>query len=148
MKYTERVRYVLKELKFREVSEGKGVVDYHLIDEFGNNRVVSAMAELNWLKRVSFVKPIHHREVLLIEALAKASLNETIEVDFSEFNKKYPRGSVRSKKVSVHRIKVTKKDSKHITSMGSLVVNKFRLLQLVAVSFAGFVAVLLFVDSV
>lgn len=138
---TQRIHYCLKQQKFKEVSSGKGVVEYLLVDEFGNERKVSAMAKLNWRKQLSTVKPIHHRELPLVEALAKASINETIEVDFTEFNKKFTRGSIRKQKISVPNVKVSQKHV--ISDMGSVADNKGRLMQLVAYSVAGFVAVMM-----
>ncbi|GAA0407586.1 hypothetical protein GCM10009133_15190 [Cocleimonas flava] len=141
MTYTQRIRYRLKQQKFKEVSSGKGVVEYFLIDEYGNERSVSAMAKLNWRKQLHSVKPIHHRELPLVQALAKASINETIEVDFTEFNKKFKRGSIRSKKMSVPTVKVASKNQ--ITNMGSVIDHKGRLMQLVAYSVAAFVVILM-----
>jgi len=147
MSQTETVRYALKEQKFKEISKGKGAVEYHLIDEHGNHRTVTAMANLNWRNQISSVKPIHHREQPLIEALAKTSLNETVEVDFSAFNKKYPRGSMRAKKMSVKNIKVSSKDTQAISSVSSLTDHKGRLMQLVAISVAGFAALMFFMQQ-
>jgi hypothetical protein len=147
MSQTERVRYALKNYEFREVSKGKGVVEYHLVDEYGNPRKVTAMAVLNWRKQISSVRPIHHRELPLVEALAEASLNETIEVDFAEFNKKYPRGSMRAKKISVSNFKISKHDKQAITSMSSLIDHKARLMQLVALSAASFAAIMFLFHS-
>jgi hypothetical protein len=147
MSQTETIRFALKDYKFREVSKGKGLVDYHLVDMHGNQRTVSAMANLNWRKQVCSVKPIHHREMPLIDALAKAKLNETIEVDFSEFNKKYPRGSIRSKKMKVHSVKVSKHDAQCISSIGSLMDHKMRVIQLVAFSVASVAAAMLVMNQ-
>ena len=146
MNQTETISFALKGYKFREVSKGKGVVEYHLLDEHGNKRKVSAMAELNWRKQVSSVKPIHHRELPLVEALARAALNETIEIDFSEFNKKYPRGSMRAKKMKVHSIRVSKNNTQCICSMSSLVDHKVRFMQLLAFSVASVAALLLIIN--
>ena len=135
---TQRIRYCLKQQKFKEVSSDKGVVEYFLVDEFGNERTVSAMAKLNWRKQLSTVKPIHHRELPLVEALAKASINETIEVDFTEYNKKFTRGSIRKQKISVPKVKVSNKQC--ISDISSVADNKGRLMQLVAVSIAALAA--------
>ena len=148
MSQTETIRFALKDYKFREVSKGKGVVEYLLVDMHGNKRTVSAIANLNWRNQVCSVKPIHHREMPLVHALAKAKLNETIEVDFSEFNKKYPRGSMRSKKMKVHNVKVSKHDTQSINSMSSLMGHKTRLIQLVALSVASVAAALLVMNQI
>ncbi len=138
---TQRIRYCLKQQKFKEVSSGKGVVEYFLVDEYDNERTVSAMAKLNWRKQLNTVKPIHHRELPLVQALAKASINETIEVDFTEYNKKYKRGTVRKQKISVPNVKVSNKH--YISDISSVVDNKGRLVQLVAVSIAAFAALIM-----
>ena len=148
MSNTETIRFALKDYKFREVAKGKGVVEYHLVDDHGNQRKVTAMAKLNWCKKISSVRPIHHREMPLVKALASASLNETIEVDFSEFNKKYPRGSMRANKMKVHNVKVSKNDKQCITSMSSLVDHKARLMQLLVLSVASVVVLMLIMDQV
>ncbi|WP_299873778.1 hypothetical protein [uncultured Cocleimonas sp.] len=138
---TQRIRYRLKQQKFKEVSSGKGVVEYFLVDEYGNERSVSAMAKLNWRKQLSSIKPIHHRELPLVEALAKASINETIEVDFTDFNKKFKRGSIRKQKISVPKVKVSNKN--HITDMGSVIDHKGRLMQLLAYSLVAFLVIMM-----
>jgi len=138
---TQRIRYRLKQQKFKEVSSGKGVVEYFLVDEYGNERSVSAMAKLNWRKQLSSIKPIHHRELPLVEALAKASINETIEVDFTDFNIKFKRGSIRKQKISVPKVKVSNKN--HITDMSSVIDNKGRLMQLLAYSLVAFVVLMM-----
>ncbi len=131
---TQRIRYCLKQQKFKEVSSDKGVVEYFLVDEFGNERTVSAMAKLNWRKQLSTVKPIHHRELPLVEALAKASINETIEVDFTEYNKKFTRGSIRKQKISVPSVSIRSTRLSGIDSFASLADNKRRLFKLMLAS--------------
>lgn len=143
MVQTQRISYCLKQQTFKEVSSGKGVVEYFLIDEYGNQRRVSAMAKLNWRKQLSTVKPIHHRELPLIQALAKAQINETIEVDFTEFNKKYKRGSIRTQRISVPKVKVKVSHKNQITDVGSMVNNKGRLMQLFGYSLVGFFSIVL-----
>ena len=141
MIHTQRICYCLKQQKFKEVSSGNGVVEYLLVDEYGNERSVSALAKLNWRKQLSSIKPIHHRELPLVQALAKASINETIEVDFTEFNKKFKRGSVRKQRISVPNVKVSGKN--YITDVSSVVDHKGRLMQLAAYSIAAFILILM-----
>ena len=145
---TETIRYALKKHKFKEVSEGKGIIEYLLVDEHGNERRVSAMANVGWGNRVSSVHPIHQREAPLINALAKTPLNETVEINFSEFNKKYPRGSARSKKMSIKKTRVSSKDARYITEIRSIINHKLRFLQLVTYSVAGFVASVYFFGDI
>ncbi len=138
---TQRVRYCLKQRMFKEISSGKGVVEYLLIDEYGNERRVSAMAQLNWRRQLHSIKPIYHRELPLVQALAKALINETLEVDYTDFNKKFKRGSVRKQKISIPSIKVS--GDNHITSIGSVVEYKARLLQLVVFSVITFIIIMM-----
>jgi len=101
MNETQRIRFTLKDKQFKEISKGKGVLSFHLVDELGRDRIVKAQAKLNWFKKIHSVRPMYHRETPLVNALVKTKLNETIQVDFTEYNKKFPRGSVHSQKLSV-----------------------------------------------
>lgn len=123
-------------------------MSYHLVDEHGNERIVQAKAKLNWCKKVSSIKPIYHRETPLIKALAKASLNETIEVDFAEYNKKYPKGSVRTKKLIIPNIKIAQSGDNCINSLGGIFEHKKRFIHLFAISITGFSALLFIFSSV
>jgi len=147
MHNSETVSYVLKDYNFREVCKGQGVVEYHLVDEFGNNRDVTAKASTGWNKKITSVRPLVHRETPLVEALAKTKVNETITVDYSEFNKKYPRGSIRTKSMKVRKVKVDPNNSLPISDLGSIVSNKVRLAKLIGFTLAGFATVMYFVGA-
>jgi len=95
MHQTERKQFTVVGYNFREISRGKGAIEYQLVDEFGNERTVNAMAKLNLFNKITSVKPIYHRELPLIQALAQTKLNDSVFVDFSTFNKNHPRGSMR-----------------------------------------------------
>lgn len=146
MHHSETVSYVLRHYDFREVSKGRGVLDYHLVDEFGNKRTVSARACMGWNKKIKSVLPLVHRETPLVEALAKTAINENITVDFSEFNKNFPRGSIRSKTMKVRKVKAIDPNSA-ISDISSISQQKNRLIKIIAVSIAGFVAMAYFTTS-
>jgi len=138
MKHSERIQYTVTGYNFTEISKGKGSIEYQLMDEFGNERTVTAMANLNLFNKVSSIRPIYHRELPLITALAKTKLNDSVIVDFSAFNKEYPRGSMRKSKVTIPSIKVNHSDNNHIYGLSSIVDNKFRFFQLMSLSIALF----------
>ena len=83
--------FIIKNSNFKEISKDKGVIDFLLVDETGEKRTVSAIAKLSRKKRIISVNAIHKRETPLVEALAKASVKDTIEVDFTGFNNSHPR---------------------------------------------------------
>lgn len=133
MNQSERIRYTVTGYNFTEISRGKGSIEYQLTDGFGNERTVTAMAKLNLFKKVSRVRPIYHREFPLIQALAHTKLNQSVIVDFSEYNKKYPRGSMRKQKISVPSVNVGSSSFGTIDSFSSLTDNKLRLFKLILV---------------
>ena len=83
--------YTVKEKTHKIISSSKASVRYVLVDEQGEERVVEAVAKLGLAKRIKSIRPIYHRETPLVDALSKASLNDLISVDFSEFNQNNPR---------------------------------------------------------
>lgn len=145
MSQSERIQYTVTGYNFKEISSRKGSIEYQLMDAYGNERTVTAMARLNLFQKVSSVRPIYHRELPLIQALAQTKLNDSIVVDFSEFNKNNPRGSMRKSKVSTPSIKVkqTNGDSRNrqIDGFSSILDNKLRFFQLMMISIAGFVVI-------
>ena len=141
MNQTERIRYHITGYNFTEISKGKGSIEYQLTDEFGNERTVTAMANLNLFKKVTSVRPIYHRELPLIQALAQSKLNDSVIVDFSEFNKKHPRGSMRKQKISIPAVRIKNVGTAQISDFSSILDNKLRLLQLLVLTIAGFIVV-------
>jgi len=137
------INYTLKNYQFRETSKGKGIVKYLLVDEQGKQRIVSAIADLGFGNKIKSVHPIHHREMPLINILSKAQINEKITVDFTEYNNKYPRGSVEARKIEAVRTdKVSDPyNDSLIKDFDSLSSHKYRLLKLVLVSALVVVAI-------
>ncbi len=83
--------FTIKNSNFKEISKDKGAIDFLLVDDTGEKRTVSAIAKLGRNKRIISVNAIHKRETPLVEALAKAAVKDTIEVDFTGFNNAHPR---------------------------------------------------------
>ncbi len=138
MNQTQCVQYTVTGYSFKEISRGIGSIEYQLKDEFGNERTVTAMAKLNLLKKVSSVRPIYHRELPLIIALAQTKLNESVIIDFSEFNKVNPRGSNRKPPVSIPSVRVKIRQDTGIQGLSSFADNKLRLFQLMSLAVVGF----------
>ena len=123
--------YTIKAYKFKEISEGIGSISYYLVDELGEERVVTAKAKRGVIKKIKSVQAIHHRETPLVNALANSSVNDTIVVDFSSFNRKFPRVSNGSQFRKTAKAVVNDFDnSRAATTMDSLSIDKIRLLQL------------------
>lgn len=148
MSTTERIRYQITGYNFTEISKRKGSIEYQLIDDFGNERTVTAMAKTNLFKKVTSVRPIYHRELPLIKELAQKKLNDSIIVDFSEHNKVHPRGSMRKQKISVPSIKVRNVGTAQISDFTSLLDNKMRFMQLTVLTIAGFIAISFFISKI
>jgi len=123
--------YTIKAYKFKEISKGIGSISYYLIDELGEERIVTAKAKRGIIKKIKSIQAIHHRETPLVEALANSSVNDTIVVDFSSFNRKFPRVSNGSQFRKTAKVMLDDFDNSHaISTMNLLTVNKFRLMQL------------------
>lgn len=141
MSNTQRIRYRITGYSFTEISKGKGSIEYQLMDDFGNERTVTAMAKTNLFNKVTRVRPIYHRELPLIQVLAQKKLNDSIIVDFAEFNKKHPRGSTRKQKISIPSVRVKNLGTSQISDFSSLLDNKMRFIQLTFITIVGFVGV-------
>ena len=143
------INYTLKNYQFRETTKGKGIVKYLLIDEQGKKRIVSAIANLGYGKRIKSVHPIHKRELPLIVVLSKAEINEKITVNFTEYNEKYPRGSAGPKKIeAVKTDKVIDDYSDSlIQDIDSLKNHKMRFVKLFAASAFAVVAILFVING-
>lgn len=135
--------FTVKESKFKKISSRKGAIDFYLVDEYGEKRTVSAIAKLGRNKKIASVEAVFKREKPLVDALAKSSLNDKIEVDFTGFNKSHPRVT------NGHLAPVSKGFPKTI-DMGkvqcdnSLVINKPQLITVALVLLAVLTFVKLF----
>jgi hypothetical protein len=86
-----RKTFIIKNSSFKAISHDKGAIDFFLVDESGEKRTVSAVANLGRNKKIKSVTAVHKRETPLINALVKSSIKDTIEVDFTGFNNLHPR---------------------------------------------------------
>lgn len=137
--------YKLKEYQCKEISPGKGSISYLLIDELGQERVVTAMATLGIIKKIKAVEPIYHRETPLVEALSKASINDQFDVDFSHFNQLNPRPSASSKNQRINRQffrDINNASDLKRSSFTDFSVSPIRILKLMAVAGASILAYL------
>ena len=132
------VTYTVKTKQFKETSKGRGIISYLIVDKHSNKRKVSALAHVNRRGKVKSLRPIHKRELPLLQALVKSSINEKIQVDFTEYNKNNPRnegspklGSL--KDIGVREVKSEFETKDHtIYGIDDIGENKFRLFQMVA----------------
>ena len=132
------VTYTIKNHQFKETSPGRGIISYLIVDKHSNKRKISALAHVNKRGKIQSVRPIHKRELPLLEMLVKSSLNEKIEVDFSDYNEQNPRddeglGGEATKDIAVRELKSEFEVKDHtIYSVDDIGENKFRLFQMVA----------------
>jgi len=128
--------YTIKEYRYTEISKGRGSIAYLLIDELGNERIVNAMAKSGWIKKIKSIHPIYHRETPLIEALSKAAVNDTVSLDFAEFNSRNPRvksSGPQDRSESRGMLKDIDKIATS-TSIDSFFIDKYRLIQLFVIA--------------
>jgi len=143
------INYTLKNYQFKETTKKKGLVKYLLVDDQGNKRIVSAIADLGIGQKIKAVHPIHHREMPLIEILATAQVNDKITVDFTEYNNKHPRSSVETRKIEAVRTDkvIDPYNESLISDIDSIGQHKFRLLKLVLTSALAVVAILFVING-
>lgn len=134
------LRYKIKTFRLKETTKDRGIVRYVLVEGQGSTREVSAIAvlggnsisSLHSTHRIKSIHAIHKREKPLIDVLAKSSVGDIIEVDFSAYNNNHPRGSktmyAKSTKV------VDPYQESLITDIHSLKHHKSRILKLVGLS--------------
>ncbi len=134
------VTYTVKNYQFKETSAGRGIISYLIVDKHSNKRKISALAHVNKRGKVQSLRPINKRELPLLQVLVKSSINEKIEVDFSDYNKENPRDedaqhlhTESSKAIPVREVKNKFETKDHtIYSLDDIGENKFRLFQMVA----------------
>ncbi len=123
--------YTIKETRFKEISTSKGSLRYVLEDERGERRTVMAIAKLGLTKKIKSVQPIHNREMPLVEALSKASLNDSISIDFLAFNKYTPRISSSASQANAVKLLNKAGATRYSSRLSGFSVDSSRLLQLV-----------------
>ncbi len=145
------VTYTVKNHQFKETSEGRGIISYLIVDKHSNQRKISALAHVNKRGKVQSLRPINKRELPLLQVLVKSSVNEKIEVDFSDYNEKNPRqndgSSTSTKDIGVRELKSEFETKDHtIYSIDDIGENKFRLFQMAALA-ALVLAAIMFVKD-
>jgi len=130
--------YLIKARKFKEIANGKGALEYLLLDENGIERKVTATAEQGHFRAFKNIKAIYKRELPLVKALAQASVNDSVYVDFSKFNAKNPRQNITKNNIKPHYVGTT-----DFFQIQELLTNKARLAKLFFISIAGFVGLLI-----
>ena len=144
------VTYTVKNYQFKETSAGRGIISYLIVDKHSNKRKISALAHVNKRGKIQSVRPINKRELPLLQVLVKSSINEKIEVDFSDYNKENPRDedaqhlhTDSSKTIPVRELKSEFETKDHtIYSIDDIADNKFRVLQMVALGILIVVAIM------
>ncbi len=143
-----QVNYTIKDYQFKEMSKGKGIVRWFLLDDQGKERVIGAMAKIGLTNNITSIKPIHAREQPLIDVLRKAQVDERIVVDFSDYNNKHPRGSMRNQKITAQTKKIADDyEDSLINDFESLKDHKMRIVKLIALSCLVLTAFLFAKDS-
>ena len=137
--------FTIKAYNFKQVSQGKGAIEYLLVDEFGEKRIVTAVAKIGWNKKISSIKPVYTRETPLVQALADRVVNDQIIVDFTGFNKNHPR-VITSRTHAINRDFSKTKNHQHHFNSESVSIDKFRLMQLFLIGLLG-LFILVFVGA-
>lgn len=136
-----RITYTLESYDLRETSKGRGILTYHLSDKNGGTRTVSAIVKMGFQNKIKAMHALHHRETPLIKVLQKASISETIDVDFTAYNEAHPRASTRP--VAVKNTSLRHEENKYlIDDMESLSDHKYRVMQMIGVGALAFVAIM------
>jgi len=141
------VSYTVKNHQFKETSKGRGIISYQIVDAHGNKRTISALAHLGMRGKIKSARPIHKRELPLLEALMKSSINEKIEVDFTDYNANNPREGTH-KEIGVREKEIPDDVIDHtIHDFDEIGRNKFRLFQLAALGALVLAAIMSVVNS-
>ena len=134
--------YTIIEKEIKEISASKASIRYVLLDEQGQERVVEAFAKLGMTKKVKSLKPIYQRETPLVEALTNAEIDDVINVDFTEFNRKNKRISASSGRSHTTKLPIKVNALTSILALDSYEVDLVRLFKLFLIGSIGFIAYL------
>ena len=129
--------YTVKEKTHKVISDKKISIHYLLEDEGGEERKVVVIALLGMRQKIKSIKAIYQREIPLVEALAKASVNDEIRVEFSEFNKNNPRVSPEQSKIQAAKQLKEMNISKKPADYNAFSVDPYRIIKLFLVVFVG-----------
>ncbi|PID45667.1 MAG: hypothetical protein CSB47_07705 [Proteobacteria bacterium] len=67
------------------------MLTYHITDELGTPRTVTAVSVLDEHQNVKSINPVHKRELPLIDTLAHMQEQDSFSLDFSTYNKYFNR---------------------------------------------------------
>lgn len=138
-----KITYTLKDYQLRETSKGRGVITYHLVDKAGKNRKVSAIVKLGFRGKITDIHPLHKRESPLTDILKQTEINETIVVDFTEYNLKNPRSSTQPVAVAARNTSVSfEQKDLLLNDMESITRKKGRLFQMLGLGALIFMAIM------
>lgn len=87
--------FTLKRIEHKIVSGKKGLLTYHLVDENNAPRKIASVTSLDRKKKIKDLRAIYSREVPLVNALTGLRPNQTVTVDFNDFNKTFKRSSTK-----------------------------------------------------
>lgn len=132
--------FLVKSRNFKEISDGKGSLEFLLVDENGDERMVVATAQVGRFGALKAIKPVYKREIPLIKALAKASVDDSISIDFTDFNAKHVR---QTKKPNSKTKQVATESYGSVEELQDLMTDKSRLMKLIIIGAIGFIGFLL-----
>ncbi len=140
-------RYTITNILFNEISSDllhtKGTLEYYLIDEMGNERKVITMAELGRGKKIKTVRALYQREKPLVDTLVNIEIDQTLNIDFSQYNKRVPTSHlVTAKKHFVSKINTN--NSVYIHNVHTLIPDASRIPLLMTLAILGTLIVFLF----
>ena len=129
--------YKLISCQRKDTSAKKGVMKYILRDEDHQERTVVAIARIGLFRQLKSIHPIHHRETPLVEVLAKASVNDDISIDFTNFNTLTPRESSERKRKENSKVLKEMTNAKEYSPLSIIDFHRFLQLFLVAMGSLG-----------
>ncbi len=83
--------YTLMEVEEEQVTDTEGKVTYHLTDENGESRKVTGSTQLDANLNAMSVSTTQKREHPLIQCLFYTEINETIDIEFKQYNHVFER---------------------------------------------------------
>lgn len=78
--------FTVNDILFNKISRKKGMIEYYLTDELGNDRKITAMAQLGFGKKIKTVRALYQREIPLVAALETKEIDQIFTLDFTQFN--------------------------------------------------------------
>ncbi|MCK5727418.1 MAG: hypothetical protein KAH22_11420 [Thiotrichaceae bacterium] len=95
-------RFTLKKIEHKIISKKKGMLTYIVVDENNTQRTVASVTSLDRRGEIKSRKAVYKREIPLVDALTGLALNQSLTVDFSDFNKTFKRSKVINRGSAYH----------------------------------------------